>query len=910
MAAVYEEARRLLGAGVSVIPIRTDGSKAPEVSWAPYQERLANQGEVSQWWNNGHRPGIGIIGGAISGNLEILDFDQADLFEPWAELVETEAPGLLKRLVMVQTPGPGRHAYYRCSDTIDRNRKLARVPKENGGWEVLIETRGEGGYVLAPGSPPSCHPSGQPYEIVQGDLAALPILTTEERTVLLEAAQALNRYAEPEVAAEPTRSPLTRSAGALSPGDDYNTRGDWPALLMRHGWTLDHTRGEVEHWRRPGKTVGTSATLHAVAPGVLYVFSSNAAPFPADKAFDLFRAYTWLEHGGDFKKAALALKREGYGAAPERGRERQRARLKVHPQASDPDEILNTDLGNARRLVLRHGHDLRYTESHGWLCWDGKRWQRDGSGEVMRRAKETARAILVEASKIDDARQQRELVQWAQQSQSAARLAQMIELAKSEPEIVIADAGALDGDPWLFNCLNGTIDLRSGTLHPHRRSDLITNLAPVEYIPDASDPVWDRFIETATGGDREFSAYLQRAAGQTLSGDTSEDLIFFALGPTRTGKSTLLAALKATMGDYAASAEFETFLLSKRETAGARPDLARLAGKRFVAAVESERGGKFALGRLKNLSGGDGVTCRFLFKDTFTYMPQFTLWLAANDAPDAPDDDDAFWERLRRLPFIHRPPKIDPHVREHLRNPKKAGAAILAWAVRGCLEWQNARQEGLGTPQVIRDATSEYRAEMDPLKDFFPEYAILGSDYQANSTSLWEAYQTFARENRIGKTLSRNQFADQLRKRGCDSDHTKKGTLWNGVGIVSSLSPVTAGDSAKNPSAGTQGDSGDGGDSHFRKVFTILPHEENFSDSGVTAVTGVTVITEMDAKGKMVDPFARVPLATPSLPRVDPYSEPEMKRCGTCIQWFAVGELTKLSAPDGYVTYRCGECGQ
>jgi Bifunctional DNA primase/polymerase, N-terminal len=315
-----------LRAGLSIIPIRPDGSKSPAISeWRSYQHRRATESQVYRWFNNDAGYGVAILGGAGSGWLEIFDCDAPELFDSWCEIVEAHYPGLLSRCVIVQTPSGGWHVYYRCK-RIEGNLKLARraieVPEgtenakpESGRWiivKTLLETRGAGGYALAPGSPANCHELNLPYLLMSGDFATIPTVTPEQRKVMLDAARWLNEYIPPER----IYTPRTSHAPSLGnrPGDEYNARADWFELLTRHGWKFVFTHRRVTYWKRPGKDArGWSATTNYGDSNLLYVFSTNCWPFEDWKAYSLFSAYAILEHGGDFTAATRSLASQGYG---------------------------------------------------------------------------------------------------------------------------------------------------------------------------------------------------------------------------------------------------------------------------------------------------------------------------------------------------------------------------------------------------------------------------------------------------------------------------------------------------------------------------------------------------------------------------------------------------------------------
>jgi putative DNA primase/helicase len=210
-------------------------------------------------------------------------------------------------------------------------------------------------------------------------------------------------------------------------------------------------------------------------------------------------------------------------------------------------KISSTDVGNARRMVKLFGKDMRYCHGWGqWLVWNGVRWQEDTTGEIERRAKETARAIYIEASRAKTQEKREKLAAWAIKSESERAIKAMINLARSEPGIPIRPA-ELDANAYQLNCLNGTIDLRTGKLHRHRREDLITKLAPVKYDPKARDQMWEKVLNDATGANTELEELLQRAFGYSITGDTGEEVLFLVYGPEASSKSTIVEAIKATL---------------------------------------------------------------------------------------------------------------------------------------------------------------------------------------------------------------------------------------------------------------------------------------------------------------------------------------------------------------------------
>ncbi|MEM7630362.1 MAG: AAA family ATPase, partial [Planctomycetota bacterium] len=326
-------AEACVAAGLCALPaLRRGDEKRPALaSWKMYQSRLPTGDELGAWFAepvgaSGGDTSMCLVCGSISGNLEMIDFDNWDggggkAFDAWRAAVDAQSPGLVDRLVIESTPSGGRHVVYRCESPVCGNTKLAQRWIESGGPEpivvgakeyvprrdaasgvwhaavTMIETRGEGGLFL-------CAPS-EGYELLSGDIAGPPVVTAEERDVLLGAAWALDETPRPVVGGDTGAAELV-----ARPGDDFNQRGDVRDVLTRHGWRLVKA-GDNEHWCRPGKSAGTSATLK---DRVFYVFSTNAAPFEAGKGYAPFAVYALLEHGGDFTKAAAALSTEGFGA--------------------------------------------------------------------------------------------------------------------------------------------------------------------------------------------------------------------------------------------------------------------------------------------------------------------------------------------------------------------------------------------------------------------------------------------------------------------------------------------------------------------------------------------------------------------------------------------------------------------
>ena len=440
---------------------------------------------------------------------------------------------------------------------------------------------------------------------------------------------------------------------------------------------------------------------------------------------------------------------------------------------ASPLLVLNlTDAGNAERFRAHAGDRFGYVHAQGsWLHYDGSRWQRDGSGQAVRAALDTLRTMADEADKVSDTEHRGELLKHALDSESSARLSAMLTLGQAMLPVA---AEQLDRDPNLLNVTNGTLDLRTGQLRPHDRDDWITRLAPVPYDSDATCPRWEAFLHRVMDDNERLIAFLQRAVGYSLTGHTNEQILLLMYGVGANGKSTFLETLRALLADYSAITDFTTFL--KRDSEGARNDLARLVGTRFVSAVEAEAGKPLAEALVKQLTGGDTITARFLFKEFFDFRPQFKIWLAANHKPGIRGNDHGIWRRIRLVPFtVTIPePERDPLLTQKLAEELPG---ILAWAVRGCLDW---REQGLGVPQEIRAATASYQEEMDLFGGFLDEGCVADPSAQVTAKELYASYKAWAEANGE-KPRSQKALSMGLRERGYEAARTKRARCWRGL---------------------------------------------------------------------------------------------------------------------------------
>lgn len=431
-----------------------------------------------------------------------------------------------------------------------------------------------------------------------------------------------------------------------------------------------------------------------------------------------------------------------------------------------------------QRLIDRHGRKLRFCPRFNrWLAWNGQRNQMDESGEVDRMAVETIDSMKAHAAIMQEKAAAAKLFRHALASESNRKIKDMIERASKEEGVFVAPDD-LDRDPWLFNVQNGTIDLRDAELRPHRQADLITKLAPVPYEPAATCPGFHTFMDRIFDGNQGLIDFMQRLTGYTLTGDTSERSMCICYGIGANGKSTYLSIIRHLLGDYAIQTPAGALMAKRSE--GVPNDIARMKGARFVAAVETEEGRRLAEALIKQLTGGeDMISARFMRAEWFDFKPEFKLWVATNHKPEVRGTDDAVWDRLKLIPFNVRIPEgeRDKGLIERL---KAEAPGILAWAVRGCLDWQRS---GLNAPPEVTAATQGYRQEMDRLGDFIAEACIVGPELIAPATPLYENYKIWC-QLRSEDAMTQTRFGRQLEEKGYRAEREGSGrTIRRGIGI-------------------------------------------------------------------------------------------------------------------------------
>jgi putative DNA primase/helicase len=438
-----------------------------------------------------------------------------------------------------------------------------------------------------------------------------------------------------------------------------------------------------------------------------------------------------------------------------------------------PEQL--SELSAAERFAQQAGGRFVFDHRRGlWLCWDRHRWTPDTTGGIVRYVVQCLRLWQHEAVQMGQGARKTAVLEWASRLETKAKIDNLLGLAKNLE--ALADAGdKWDRDPWLLAVENGVIDLKIGTLRDGRPEDRITLQARGRFDPAATCPRWDRFLLDSFSGKEDLTRFVQRAVGYSLTGLTSEQIFLGCYGQTGSnGKGVLFRRLAAVFGDYWRNMPFSVIELNQRSSIP--NDLAALDGPRLITSSETNDGIRLNEARIKAWTGADPITARWLHGEFFTFQPAGKFWLAFNHKPVVRDDSPAFWRRVRLIPFERTFP-VDPAFEDRLAGDD---VGILAWAVRGCLDWQ---RQGLTAPSCVTEATDGYRQDSDVIGRFLDEAteidgaSVVGADDLYQHYLGWAVAAGFTVKDRLSTTAFGRKMGERFRKA-----RTKHGVLYQGVG--------------------------------------------------------------------------------------------------------------------------------
>ena len=699
---------------------------------------------------------------------------------------------------------------YFVFENTDRARSISGCPKSS---EAVFEWRRENQYCCGWGS---IHPgTGKPYELIK-DLKPIPIpdwlvdrllelsqnkiqkaieVTDEEKgSYDLEIlGNVLQLWREQNPAFEFQEGRVQSGSGywIRCPGEDgwpdgerhsedYKGLSSAVAAWVTNGhprWRCQHTHCGSKSWKDLVAILGPGAQRRVLTGSPLF----GEARHTDRAATERFLASEMDLSGGQAPLPG-ASEREAVGQGnPE-------AAPGTAPGPAETEDLATprirafTDLGNTERFLDRHKDSFRFTSGKGWYSFDGTRWVPESDAAVNRAAWETVRAIGDEPAPPPEPGERNLMTprKWMRQSESAARVSAIVSMAKSAGGICVKEE-EFDQHDWLFNTVSGTIDLKTGTLHPHDRSQLLSTISPVKFDPRAECPEWLKLLDRVMLGRQEIVNFMQRLAGYCMSGSTAEQAFIVNYGEGNNLKSTYLDVLKRVMGpSYAATTPFSTF--SEKRNGGIPNDVAALCKARMVVASEGERTTKLAEAQIKALTGNEEISARFLHKEFFTFRPRFTIMLQSNHKPVISGTDRGIWRRVRFIPWEYTIPDGEVNKNWAEEEVVAEGPGILAWMVRGCLEY---RRIGLAEPEAVRAAIAQYREGEDVLGRWIREECTRIPDSDAPAAGIYQVYRNWCQST--GETsIKAQEFKTELVKRGFTWHHTKRGNIYRGLksGIV------------------------------------------------------------------------------------------------------------------------------
>ncbi|MFW3590429.1 phage/plasmid primase, P4 family [Staphylococcus caprae] len=419
------------------------------------------------------------------------------------------------------------------------------------------------------------------------------------------------------------------------------------------------------------------------------------------------------------------------------------------------------DTGNAERLKDLFGDNIRFNyTSKRWMYYDGKRWKHDDTGRMKILTDKVAESIKKEKLFIADGIDKEDMEKYRYRHWKDSRNHnKKVNMMKECEHLLPVTNETFDNDFNLFNTQNGFIDLKNGVIKDHEKQNYFTKISNVEFTDKADCPKWEEFLDDIFLGNKELVEFIQRAVGYSLSGYTTEQVLFVLYGNGRNGKSVFLDILNEIFGNYATNIQPQAIMASKNQS-DASPEIAKLDGARLVTTTEPNEGERFDEGLLKQLTGGDRVSARKLYENEFEFTPQFKLWMATNHKPYVRGRDEGIWRRFIIIPFEKQIPlhEIDRDLTQKL---KRELPAIMKWCVDGFLEWQRI---GLSEPAIIKEQREEYRTEMDSIATFIEECCEVDYKYRISAGELFNAYDSWAKQNNQHK-MTNVKFGTEMQKK-------------------------------------------------------------------------------------------------------------------------------------------------
>jgi len=719
--------------GIRVMPVR--GRRPCINSWQ--NRATTDEARIRSWWQEFPNANVGVLCGAASG-IVVVDVDPRNggddhLASVWKKLGIKEPSPLV-----VQTASGGRHFYFRHPGTLVRSRtgKNGIAP----GIEIKADAAdgSPGQMVVAP-------PSKAPSKVDNSEATYLWLANCDvsEFTKLLDANPFPVVTGEPQVRAK-------KAGGKKKGSHDDLPPAEIEPIISGCAW-MRHCRDDARDLSEP-EWYAMLSILGRCYEGekAAHQFS---APHPGyDREITQQKYEQAIQASGPRTCEYIAEHFSSVCADCSFGK---RTKMRSSPillgtTFGEADGRFNwTDAGNADRFAAQHRQRICYCPETGkWLFFQKHRWTTDETGQIYAHIIRTIRAFAQES--LDAAK-------FAMKQESKERINAIEVLSR---HMLAVSQNRFDQHKDRLVTPAGVVNLRTGMVVEGDPADYLSKSTTVEFKPGARDETWERFLDEATGGDSELREYLQRCAGYSITGSVREEKFFIVYGRAGTGKSTFINAVASVAGEYATTADVETFI--RKENPGIRNDLARLVNRRLVITHEIERGKHLAEALVKQITGGDPITARFLHREYFEFVPQLKLWMVTNDLPLVRAGDSGIWRRAVVIPFDQVPARVNENLKNELAT-QKAKEAILAWLVEGAMLWQ---RDGLAPPRRILEAVEMYRRSVDPIASWLSECCSITKGHRAPVTLVRRSYEEWCREN-SEDPIGQYSFNTMLEERGC-----------------------------------------------------------------------------------------------------------------------------------------------